>query len=223
MKRPDSPRVIAYLRVSTDQQAKSGGGIGAQRMAIEMYCAAHEWADVEWIEDPAWSAKDLDRPELTQALKRLSVGEADVLIASKLDRVSRSVHDFSGLLKRAEADGWRLVLIDIGVDTSTPAGELVATNIAGVAQYERRIISQRTRDALAAKQAAGVRLGRPSVLPDDVVRRIVAERGAGAGLRVIAEGLTRDGVPTARGGPKWSTSSVQAVLAGQDAARVIES
>jgi DNA invertase Pin-like site-specific DNA recombinase len=73
-----------------------------------------------------------------------------------LSRVTRSVHDFSGLLKRAEAEGWRLVLLDIGVDTSTPAGELVATNIAGVAQYERRIISQRTKDALAANTATAL-------------------------------------------------------------------
>jgi DNA invertase Pin-like site-specific DNA recombinase len=138
--------------------------------------------------------------------------------------VSRSVHDFSGLLARAEREGWRLVLLDIGVDTSTPAGELVATNIAGVARYERRIISQRTRDALAAKRAAGVRLGRPPVLPGDVVTRIVDERAGGVSIRAIAAALTAEGVPTARckeGEQRpWSSSSVQAVLAGQDAARI---
>lgn len=216
----DALRVIAYLRVSTEMQAESGAGLGAQRAAIEAYCTAQGWADVTYLEDPAWSAKDLNRPMLDEALGRLANGSADVLIASKLDRVSRSVHDFSGLLQRAEGEGWRLVLLDIGVDTSTASGELVANMLAAAAQHERRLISQRTKDALAAKRAAGVRLGRPSAVPAEVVRRIVAERAAGAGLRVIAEGLTRDQVATARGGTKWSTSTIQAVLAGQDAAQM---
>jgi DNA invertase Pin-like site-specific DNA recombinase len=82
-------------------------------------------------------------------------------MASKLDCISRSVTDFAKLLERANTRGWRLVLLDLGVDTSTPAGEFVANTIANSAQYERRLIGQRTREALAAKKAAGVRLGRP--------------------------------------------------------------
>ncbi|MGH3917152.1 MAG: recombinase family protein, partial [Pseudonocardiaceae bacterium] len=112
-----------------------------------------------------------------------------------------------------------LVLLDLG-DTSTATGELTANMIASAAQYERRLIGQRTREGLAAKRAAGVRLGRPSVLPQDVVARIVAERAEGRALRVIAEGLTADGAPTARGGAQWKVSSVQAVLKSQDAATV---
>lgn len=241
----DSLRVIAYLRVSTEQQAESGGGIGAQRAAIEAYCASRGWTEVEYVTDPAWSAKTLDRPELTEALSRLSEGKADVLVASKLDRVSRSVKDFATLLDTAGEEGWRLVLLDIGVDTSTASGEMVANMLAAAAQHERRLISQRTKDALAAKRAAGVRLGRPSVLPESVVRRIVSERAEGRGLRVIAEGLTADGITTAKvttarvkrakalaegkpvdslpepvGEGVWSTSTVQAVLAGQDAAQL---
>lgn len=215
-----SPRVIAYLRVSTEQQAKSGAGLDAQRAAIEAETARQGWTDVQYVTDPAWSAKDLDRPELDAALARLESGDADVLIASKLDRISRSVHDFTGLMQRAQHNGWRLICIDIAADTGTPSGELFAHITASFAQYERRIISQRTKDGLAAKQAAGTRLGRPSTLPLDIVRRILTERGAGRGLRVIAEGLTADGIATARGGQKWSTSSVQGVLAGQDAAKL---
>lgn len=82
-----------------------------------------------------------------------------MLIASKLDRVSRSVRDFAGLLDRAQSRGWRLVLLDLG-DTSTAAGEMIANLIASAAQYERRLIGQRTREGLAAKRAQGVRLGR---------------------------------------------------------------
>lgn len=212
--------MIAYLRVSTEQQAESGGGIGAQRAAIALHCQGKGWAHVDYVTDPAWSAKDLNRPELDVALRALAAGDADVLIAKDLSRVSRSVHDFCGSLDRSRPEGWRLVLLDVGVYTSTPAGEMVANTIANAAQYERRVISQRTKDALAAKRAAGVRLGRPSVLPADVVRRVVDYRAAGGTLRAIAEALTADGVPTARGGTRWSTSSVQAVLAGQTAARL---
>jgi DNA invertase Pin-like site-specific DNA recombinase len=219
----DNPRVIGYLRVSTEQQAASGGGIGAQRASVDSKATQHGWQDVEYVTDPAWSAKDLNRPALDDAIARIERGEADVLIASKLDRISRSVHDFSGLMQRAQQNGWRLICIDIDADTGTPSGELFAHITASFAQYERRVISQRTKDALAAKRAAGVRLGRPSVLPADVVARIVRERAAGNGLRVIAEALTAEGIATARGKAKWSTSSVQAVLAGQDAAKLMTS
>ena len=92
--------------------------------------------------------------------------------------------------------------------------------IAASAQYERRLISRRTTDALAAKKAQGVRLGRPSQLPPEIVERIVRERAEGRRLRAIAEGLTADAVPTERGGDEWSTSTVQAVLNGQDVAKL---
>lgn len=209
-------RALAYLRVSTAEQVDSGAGLDAQRATIATEADRQGWV-VEYVTDAGLSGATLNRPALADALSRLDAGDADVLVASKLDRVSRSVHDFSGLLDQAHRSGWRLVLLDSGVDTSTASGEMVANMLASAAQYERRLISQRTRDALAAKRASGVRLGRPSVLSADVVERIVTERAAGRGLRLIAEGLTHDGVATARGGLTWSTSSVQGVLAGQDA------
>ncbi|MFT7835597.1 recombinase family protein [Saccharothrix sp. BKS2] len=215
----DTSKVLAYLRVSTAEQADSGAGLDAQRAAITAEALRHGW-DVEFVVDAGYSAKSLDRPALTEALARLDRGEAAALVAAKLDRVSRSVADFASLLDRSRRKGWRLVLLDTGVDTSTASGELVSNMLASAAQYERRLISQRTRDGLAAKRAAGVRLGRPSVLPTAVVERIVGERAEGKGLRVIAEGLTADGVPTARGKATWSTSSVQAVLLGQEAEKV---
>jgi len=78
-------------------------------------------------------------------------------------------------------------------------------------QWERRIISQRTRDALAAKQAAGVRLGRPRS-PQEVVDRIVAARNRGDGLTAIARVLSEQAVPTAQGGARWYPSTVRAIL-----------
>ena len=84
-----------------------------------------------------------------------------------------------------------------------------------VAQYERRLIGQRTRDGLAAKRAAGVQLGRRSTLPVHVAERIVEDRAAGQTLRAIADQLTTEGIATGQAGVRWYASSVRAVLASQ--------
>ena len=215
---PARVRAIGYLRVSTGEQVESGAGLDAQRAALVDRAAREGW-DLEVVTDAGLSDKSVEgRPGLTAALARLDAGETDVLVAAKLDRVSRSVADFARMLERATAHGWRLVLLDLGVDTSTPAGEFVANTIANSAQYERRLIGQRTREGLAAKRAQGVRLGRPSSLPGDVVARIVREHQGGASLRALATSLTGEGVPTAQGGARWYPSTVRAVLRGQDAA-----
>ncbi|WP_380177011.1 recombinase family protein (plasmid) [Kineococcus sp. DHX-1] len=212
-----APRVLAYLRVSTAEQADSGAGLDAQRAALQAEADRRGWA-LEYVEDAGYSAKDLNRPALTGALARLNARGADVLLVAKLDRLSRSVHDFSGLVKEATRRGWSVVCLDVGVDTSTPNGKFMATITAGIAELERELIGQRTRDALAARKAAGVRLGRPPVLPLQVVRRIVEERDAGRSWQTIADSLTADGVPTARGGPTWTFSSARAVYRSQAAA-----
>ena len=101
--------------------------------------------------------------------------------------------------------------LDIDIDMSTPTGELMATVVSAMAQYERRLIGQRTRDALGARRAAGVRLGRPREVPDAIVARVVSERQAGASTPAIARALNADAIPTARGG-HWYPSTVQRVL-----------
>lgn len=89
---------------------------------------------------------------------------------------------------------------------------------ASVARFERDRISERTREALAVKRAQGVRLGRPSALHAEIVARIVTERESDSSLRLIADGLTRDGIATAQGGRAWHASTVRKVLASQQAA-----
>ncbi len=211
-------RVIGYVRVSTDEQHASGAGLAAQRAAIDAEVARRGWELLEVVgEDAGASSATLDRAGLRDALARLDRGEADVLVVAKLDRLSRSVAQGAQVMDRARTTGWSLVALDFGLDTTTPAGEMVANVILSTAQYERRLIGQRTKDALAAKRADGVRLGRPRVLADEVLRRIVGERAAGRTFRAIAEALTADGVPTARGGATWYASSVKAVAESQDA------
>jgi DNA invertase Pin-like site-specific DNA recombinase len=205
-------RVVGYIRVSTDEQRGSGAGLTAQRQAIARECEHRGWHLVDVIEDAGFSAKDLNRPGVRIALDLLREGGADALVVAKLDRLSRSMLDFASIMAAAQKQGWAMVALDCAVDTTTPAGEAMANVLATFAQFERRLISQRTKDALAIKKAQGVRLGRPRSLPDDVVDRIANERAESCTLTAIAAGLTNDQVPTAQGGARWYPSTVAAVL-----------
>jgi DNA invertase Pin-like site-specific DNA recombinase len=202
-------RTIAYLRCSTEEQADSRAGLEAQRAAIIVEAKRRGWdeADLRYVEDAGFSGKDLHRPGIEAALDALRHRKADTLVVSKLDRLSRSLVDFAGLMDRASRERWALIALDLNVDTSTPAGEAMAAMLATFAQFERRLI------ALAVKRAAGVRLGRPRLIPDEIVARIIAERSSGATLRAIADGLNRDAIPTAMRGRQWWVATVQGVLA----------
>lgn len=211
-------RAVAYLRVSTEGQAASGAGLAAQRTAIEAEAVRRGWELAAVHVDAGASGGSMTgRPALAAALDDVESGRAEVLVVSKLDRLARSLGDFAQIMDRARAGGWSLLALDAAVDSTTPAGEFTATVIAGAAVYERRLISARTRDALAAKRAAGVRLGRPATLSADVVARVVADRTAGASMPAIARALTAEQVPTAQGGARWYPSTIAAVLRSQAA------
>jgi DNA invertase Pin-like site-specific DNA recombinase len=205
-------RVLGYVRVSTEEQGDSGAGLEAQRRAIAAECKRRGWELLEVVEDAGFSAKDLKRPGIQEALRVLREGDAKALVAAKLDRLSRSMIDFTALMATAQKQGWALVALDCAVDTTTPAGEAMAHVLATFAQFERRLISQRTREALAVKRSQGVRLGRPTTMPPDVVRRIKRERAKGKSLAAIADGLNADGVPTAQGGTRWYPATVRYTL-----------
>lgn len=212
----DPSLVVAYRRVSTDEQAVSGAGLEAQYATIASEVERRGWTLLETFTDAGISGKSMNnRPALIEALAAVESGRAGTLVVAKLDRLSRSLLDFAELMERAQRQGWNLVALDLGIDLSTPAGEFLASVMASAAQWERRIIGQRTKDALAAKKAAGVRLGRPSEVPVHVMERIASARASGRSLRGIAADLTHAGVPTARGGSVWAASSVQAILASQ--------
>jgi len=205
-------RVVGYVRVSTDEQAGSGAGLEAQRQAIVAECERRGWTLIEVIEDAGFSAKDMRRPGVQEALRVLKAGDAKALVAAKLDRLSRSMLDFTGLMATAQKQNWALVALDCAVDTTTPAGEAMANVLATFAQFERRLISQRTKDALAVKKAQGVRIGRPTVMPRSVVLRMRRDRAKGLTYAAIAEALNADCVPTAQGGARWYPATVRSTL-----------
>jgi DNA invertase Pin-like site-specific DNA recombinase len=207
-----SSRVLAYVRVSTEEQRASGLGLADQRAVIEQAAVQRGWVDVQFVSDEGVSAKNLSRPGIAWALEQLAAGEASVLVVSKLDRLSRSLLDFANLMDTAKRQGWEVVALDLAIDTSTPSGALMANVMASFAQFERQLIGQRTSAALQAKKAAGARLGRPRSLDAAVRQRIVVERAEGGTLTAIARRLNADGVPTARGGRAWLPATVAAVL-----------
>jgi hypothetical protein len=119
------------------------------------------------------------------------------------------------MMERSRTQGWALIALDLGIDTSTPQGEMMASVLATFAQFERRLIGQRTRDALAVKRAQGVRLGRPRELDELLALRIVSLHESGIGLAATARMLNEEGVPTARGGVAWHPATIRAILASR--------
>jgi len=204
-------RVAGYLRVSTDEQAGSGLGLVAQETAIRDACTRNGWQLVELIRDEGRSGKDLDRPGLRQALALAAAGDVDALAVAKLDRLTRSLVGIADLLEWSQRHRLALVALDLGLDTSTDTGRLVARIMASVGEWERDRIAERTRAAAAVRRDRGQVMGRPGVrdsLPD-VAQRIREHRDAGATWQAIADKLNADGIPTVRGGTTWRVSSVQ--------------
>jgi len=215
--------LIGYVRVSTAQQGRSGLGIEAQKEALERFAAAEGFALVRvFVEIETGKGADaLDRrPQLAAALSEARRQRCSVAVA-KLDRLSRDVHFISGLM----AHRVPFVVADLGADVDP----FILHLFAALAEKERAMISTRTKAALAAAKARGVRLGGPklakarksavvsikaladqhaaNVLP--VIREI--RRAGATSLHQIADALNARGVTTPRGG-KWHASSVRNVL-----------
>ena len=215
---------VAYYRVSTDKQGRSGLGLEAQRAAVAAHVASTRGAvAAEFVE--VESGRKKDRPQLAAALADCRARRA-VLIIAKLDRLARNVHFVSGLME----SGVEFVASDM------PAVNRLTVHIlAAVAEEEARMISTRTKAALAAARARGVRLGNPHLLARCPVlaararnaqqaearRRTAAvlpylrqARAAGATtLWQLADALMKRGVPAPRGGERWHPAQVRRVLA----------
>jgi DNA invertase Pin-like site-specific DNA recombinase len=208
----DGLRVIGYLRVSTDEQGLSGAGLAAQRQVVEAECTRRGWHLVAVYEDIASGRRVEGRPGLRDALAAVESGEAGALVVAKLDRLSRSLLDFAEMMERGKRRRWSLVALDLGFDMTTAAGEMVANMLAVFAEFERRLIGDRTRAALAVKKQQGVRLGRPSQISSALRLRMRRLRRSGLSYSAIAARLNDEGVATAQGGASWHDSTIRVAL-----------
>jgi DNA invertase Pin-like site-specific DNA recombinase len=217
-------RTVAYLRVSTQRQRRSGLGIEAQRAAIARFAEAERLTIVaEFVEAESGKGTDaLDRrPQLAAALATARSAKCSVLVA-KLDRLSRDVAFVSGLM----AQRVPFIVAELGAD----ADPFMLHLYAALAEKERRLISERTKAALAARKATGARLGNRSNAPlaaalgrhaltaeadafaSNVMPIIAWLRAAGiSDLRGLADALNNRGIRTARGG-RWHVSNVKNVI-----------
>lgn len=206
--------MIGYVRVSTEEQALSGLGLEGQRRAIAEAAAQRGWELTGIVEDAGLSGSTLaGRAGLESVLQIVSTHQADGLVVAKLDRLSRSLLDFSQLMERSRREGWAIVALDLGVDTSTPQGELMAAVLATFAQFERRLIGQRTKSALDVKRAQGVILGRRRTIPDDVYARMLAMRAQEpkVSFQKIADAFNDEAIPTGQGG-RWYPATIQQAI-----------
>ena len=217
---------IAYYRVSTARQGKSGLGVEAQKAAVARF-AQTEGFDIiaEYLEVETGKGADaLDRTELAAALAQARRAKCSVLVA-KLDRLSRDVHFISGLM----AHRVPFVVAELGAD----ADPFMLHLYAALAEKERALISARTKAALAAKKTQGAKLGNPRAA-ETVGRAHAANRAAadqfasnvlptvreiqasGAiSFAAIAKALNARGARTARGGA-WHATTVRNLLARTD-------
>jgi DNA invertase Pin-like site-specific DNA recombinase len=213
-------RAIAYYRVSTQQQGRSGLGIEAQKAAVARFTESEGIEIVgEHVEIETGKGADaLDRrPELAAALARARKARCPVVVA-KLDRLSRDVAFISGLM----AHRVPFVVAELGLD----ADPFMLHLYAALAEKERALISARTKAALAAKKAAGSKLGNPraaeAAVKAQAAHRASADRFAANVLPIIesirtsgissylgiAEALNSRGIRTARGG-RWHATTVR--------------
>ena len=228
---PGALRFVAYYRVSTDRQGKSGLGLEAQRAAVAKYVGsaggvvAAEFEEVE-------SGKRNDRPQLAAALAACRARRTTLVIA-KLDRLARNARFLLHVVEGVGEAG--VVFCDLPQVPPGPIGKFLLTQMAAVAELEAGLISQRTRAALAAAKARGTVLGNPRLragAPDqaraaaatksaqararavDTLPYLDAAHRAGAHtLHELAEALTSRGVPTPAGKDGWRPEQVRRILA----------
>lgn len=217
--------LVSYIRVSTQAQGRSGLGIEAQREMLRRFADAEDCQVIaEYVEVETGKGGDAleRRPQLAAALAAARKAGGAVLVA-KLDRLSRDVHFISGLM----AQRVPFVVAELGADTDP----FVLHLYAALAEKERALISERTKSALAAKKAQGVKLGNPTNLAEaqalgsdsnhraavafaanvlPIVRQI--EASGATSLRAIAAALNARGIRTARGG-EWHPTTVRNLVA----------
>jgi DNA invertase Pin-like site-specific DNA recombinase len=175
-------RVAIYARVSTKEQTTE-----TQVAQLTTYCQSRGWTDVAVFRDDGISGVRDNRPELDKLRERMLHGEFSSVVVLKMDRLGRSLGMILRFWDEADAAGVRVIVIDQGIDTSTPAGRLQRNMLAALAEFERELILERTRAGIARARARGKKFGAPRQIPESVAREVRARRERGDSLRMISQ------------------------------------
>lgn len=205
------PRIVGYVRVSTEEQELEGYSLDAQSERLTLACEFKGWELVDVVADAVTGTEVNVRPSLKRVLRAIAKGDVDGLIVAKLDRLSRSRSDVDLIFDWFVAARATLCVLDIdGLDTSTAMGQAMLGMHAVMAQLFRDTIAENTKTVLQHKRSKGQRVGRPGVheIPT-LERRIRKLREDGWTYQRIADQLNLDGVPTLRGAALWQVSSVR--------------
>ena len=206
-------KAFCYARVSTQMQVEDGVSLDAQERQLR-YAAEMAGYDVVMLREEGRSGKNIrNRPILRQALEDLDTGKAAALYVTRIDRLARSTRDFLSIIDRSQKNGWRLALLDIGLDTATHQGRFVVTIMAAMAEMERGMISERAkdihRDRRNSNKRWGIDLGPTSMIEDEVRAEIYRLKTLGMSYHAIAERFNANSVPTSNGGKQWYASTVR--------------
>jgi site-specific DNA recombinase len=203
--------VLGYTRVSTEEQARDGVSLGAQKDKIHAYAVVKDWTLTELIRDAGHSAKSLKRPGMARLLALVEAGAVDVVIIYKLDRLSRSMVDLGKLMELFKRKRVDLVSLQESLDATTATGELMMNLLAPVSRWERKVIGERTRDALQHLKSQGKRYCHTVYDNPAGIALMHRLRAAGSSYERIAQHLNETGIPTAMGG-QWQTMVVWEII-----------
>jgi DNA invertase Pin-like site-specific DNA recombinase len=192
---------LLYTRVSTQMQATDGMSLGAQERDLKRAANSAGFTKVELLKEEGRSGKSIKgRPVLREALDRLDKGEATALFVTRIDRLARSTQDFLSIVDRANKNDWRIVMLDLNLDTSTYQGRFVVTIMSALAEMERSIIAERQKDVHKDRREKGLKwgvdLGPKRMITDELYSKIIELRTLGMSYAKIANKFNAEGIKT---------------------------
>jgi DNA invertase Pin-like site-specific DNA recombinase len=223
-------RVMGYIRVSTEEQAREGFSLPAQRRKLELYCDLKGLELIGPIEDDGYSAKNMHkRPGMVELLDLMKRRTIDGVVIAKLDRLTRSLRDWSVLIDTYFGERGAIKLFSVGddINTTSATGRMMLNIVMTVAQWEREINSERTKDGLQLKIARGERCGKirygydladdgkmlvPNPAEQEVINVIRILSGQGRSLRAIGQALRDMGIKTKEGNDTWLPATINRIL-----------
>ncbi len=211
----ENVHALLYARVSTQMQVQDGMSLSAQERTLRQAAELAGYKSVELLREEGRSGKSIKgRPVLRDALGRLSSGDANALFVTRIDRLARSTQDFLTIVDHAHKYNWRLVMLDLNLDTSSYQGRFVVTVMSALAEMERGIIAERQKDIHKDRRDRGLVWGKDLGMTREQAQNAFSSllqtskpRGNGLGMAIVARVVeTHRGQARVRSSPGRGTT-----------------